>query len=196
MTAGILRCIFGILGPYFLEQYSYQKLMPRKNRDAQESPVLVLQTYGWRVVWDAAHLLVLVGAGYHLIAFNRPFSNWQWIGYISFLSGVLLRIWALRELGEFYDPGIALKHHHQIIQTGPYNILRHPLHLGTILQIAGLASLTPIWLGLPAAITSITLALYLNRSEDLAHAQKFGADYRAYSLHTWDFVDLIFWRKR
>ncbi len=196
MLVNIFYFVLGILMPYAAEQYSYARSVPQKNKQKAESAETSSQGYGWRLVWDASFFLMFVGAGYRIISPGAPLSAWEWTGYFCFLLGVTLRIWALRELGQFYDPGIVIKTDHRMIHTGPYRILRHPLHLGTLLQITGLAGFSPIWLGLPAVFASLLLCLYLNRTEDRTHSQQLGSAFEAYYLKTWDIIDLIFWKSR
>ena len=195
MLIPIIYFALGILGPISAEQYSYWKFIPKqkKTANAQET---VAQGYGWRLIWDAAYFMVFVNALYRIVALTAALSIFEWLGYLCFLCGVLLRIWSLKEIGRFYDPGIALKADHQMIRTGPYRVLRHPLHLGTLLQIAGLASFAPVWLALPVVLAALALCLYLNRTEDRAHAQQLGPAFKVYYLQTWDMIDLIIWKLR
>jgi protein-S-isoprenylcysteine O-methyltransferase Ste14 len=196
MMLHVLYFTLAILVPYFAEQYAYWKSIPRKGSQDIQNTKTGPEDYGWRLIWDAGYFLVLVSAAYRIIGETAPLSVWEWVGYACFLLGVILRVKSLGELGRFYDPGIVIKTDHQIVQTGPYRFLRHPLHLGTILQITGLALFAPLWLRLPVVIASLLLGLYLNRMEDRAHAQKFGPSFRLYYLKTWDLIDLIFWKNK
>ena len=191
MLTNILYFVLGILVPYAAEQYAYVKLMAPSDKKTNNS-----QGYGWRIIWDVAHFLMLVCVGYRIIVVNDPLSQWEWLGYFGFLFGVILRILSLKELGGFYSTGFTIKEHHQIVQTGPYRFLRHPLQLGTLLQICGMACFAPFWLGIPAVAISLALGLYSNRIEDRLHAERFGASFKPYYLKTWDVVDLIFWKTR
>ena len=193
MTILIFYFALGILAPILVEQFAYSKFIPRQNKTANDKEVIA-QNYGWRLIWDAAYLFVFINAAYRIVIGPASFSIFEWLGYFCFLCGVLLRVWSLKEIGRFYDPGIVVKADHQMIHTGPYRVLRHPLHLGTLLQISGLASFAPMWLALPAVLASLALCLYLNRTEDRAHAQQLGADFKTYYLKTWDMIDLIYWK--
>jgi len=185
-----------ILVPYFAEQYAYWLAITKADPGTTNQAKKITQGYGWRFIWDASYFSVLISAGFRIIFVQAPFSYWEWMGYLGFLTGVLLRISAIRVLGKFYDPGIAIKVDHQMIQSGPYRILRHPLHLGTVLQITGLAFFAPIWLRWPAVIASLVLGLYLNRTEDRTHLEHLGTEFKSYYLKTWDIVDLFHWKNR
>jgi len=191
MITNIFYFISGIIFPYALEQVAYSRMIPPVDKQS----TVVTQNYGWRIIWDAAHFLMLISAGYRVIGVNAPLSPWQWLGYFAFLGGVILRIWSLKQLGKFYDSGIALKVDHQIVQTGSYRFLRHPLHIGTLAQISGLSAFAPIWLRVPVIIASLAVCLYLNRTEDKTHAERFGETFQTYYRQTWDIVDLIVWKR-
>jgi protein-S-isoprenylcysteine O-methyltransferase Ste14 len=192
MTIHIFYFILGILVPYFAEQYAYSRFIPADNKQETKDAKTISQSYGWRLIWDMAYFFLFIGAGYRIIILPAPLSPWEWFGYFCFLFGVSLRIWSLSEIGRFYDPGIVIKVDHQMVHTGPYRILRHPLHLGTLLQIIGLAGFSPIWLALPAVLASLSLCLYLNYTEDRAHSRQLGSAFDSYYSQTWDLIDLIF----
>jgi protein-S-isoprenylcysteine O-methyltransferase Ste14 len=196
MIPHIFYFVLGIIGPYIFEQYAYSKFIPGGHKQGKKDAETVSQSYGWRLIWDAAYFLLFIRAAYRIIVLIAPLSILEWLGYFCFLFGVLLRIWSLKEIGRFYNPGIVIKADHEMIHTGPYRILRHPLHMGTLLQIIGLACFAPIWLALPAMIASLWLCLYLNRTEDRTHSKMLGTAFHSYYLKTWDIIDLFFWKVR
>jgi len=53
------------------------------------------------------------------------------------LSGMGLSIWARVHLGRNWSQAVTLKKDHQLIQSGPYRWLRHPIYTGLLLAIAG-----------------------------------------------------------
>ncbi len=192
MTIHAFHFVLGILVPYFAEQYAYSRFISNIEKPEATEPGTVAQGYGWRLIWDASYFLLVISTGYRIILVMNLLSAFEWLGYFCFLLGVLLRILSLKEIGRFYDPGIVIKVDHQMVNTGPYRTLRHPLHLGTLMQIIGLAGFSPIWLALPAVTASLVLCLYLNRTEDRAHSQQLGAIFNAYYSKTWDIIDLFF----
>lgn len=196
MIVNILVFVLGVIVPYAIEQFTYSKKITASSASMPNAEGDVLQPYGWRILWDIAYFVVVVVAGYRIIVLNAlsSISSGEWLGYCCFLGGIALRIWALNVIGVSYNSGIVIKQDHKIVQTGPYRILRHPLHLGTLLQIAGLAFFSPAWLKWPTVFVSLMLCLYLNRVEDKVHLQRLGLQYRSYYLKSWDLVDLIFWK--
>jgi protein-S-isoprenylcysteine O-methyltransferase Ste14 len=58
-------------------------------------------------------------------------------------AGLSLTLWARIHLGKYWSATITLKHGHQVIQTGPYAWVRHPIYSGLLLALSG----TAIWIG-------------------------------------------------
>jgi protein-S-isoprenylcysteine O-methyltransferase Ste14 len=53
--------------------------------------------------------------------------------------GISLAVWARHHLGQFWSGRISLKEGHQLIRTGPYARLRHPIYTGLDLAAIGSA---------------------------------------------------------
>jgi protein-S-isoprenylcysteine O-methyltransferase Ste14 len=58
-------------------------------------------------------------------------------------AGLCLTVWARIHLGKYWSATITLKQGHQVIQTGPYARVRHPIYSGLLLALSG----TAIWIG-------------------------------------------------
>ena len=56
-----------------------------------------------------------------------------------FTSGLLLRLWSIATLKEFFRDEISLSANHQIIRNGPYRFLKHPAELGLLMSLSGLS---------------------------------------------------------
>lgn len=192
MVMNIIYFVCGVVFPYFLEEYGYRRWVATDKK--QNVDATIAQRYGWRILWDAAYFSVLLYSAQRIISPGVFLSEVEWLGYGIFLCGAILRIWALRSLGQFYDSGIAIQVDHQLVRAGPYQVLRHPLHLGTLWKITGLALLCPIWLAFLTISASFLLTLYLNRKEDQTHLLEFDSSFNEYYRSTWDIVDLFFWK--
>lgn len=192
---GIFLFLVFVVAPWGLEQLAYSRYAGNPTALAHRRAAKVVRGDGLAYIWDAAHFLVLIAAGFRFISSKQPLSIWEWLGCLLFPIGIALRIWALRELGDYYDYNVSIQPHHVVITTGPYRFMRHPLHFGTTAQIVGLAFLAPVWLGIPAALAATLLTLYTNRFEDLVLLREIGPSHEKYYAQTWDIVDLIV-RKR
>ncbi len=56
--------------------------------------------------------------------------------------GLLIAIWARITLGGNWSSRVTLKEDHELIQRGPYRVVRHPIYSGILLMILGTAVLT------------------------------------------------------
>jgi protein-S-isoprenylcysteine O-methyltransferase Ste14 len=105
---------------------------------------------------------------------------------------LLLAVWARRHLGRNWSAEVRIAVDHQLVRTGPYRLLRHPIYtamLGMFLGTAIASSQYHALLGL-----TILLVAYLRKTrmeEQILH-HTFGADYDAYRRDTWALVPLLF----
>jgi protein-S-isoprenylcysteine O-methyltransferase Ste14 len=180
-----------VLFPYGAEQYAYWRFVSRHPAREAHKPTKIVAGYGWAYVWDAALFCVLVAGGYKSFFVRTPLAAWEWVGHAIYMGGIGLRIWALRTLGPFWDGGVVIHEGHQVVDTGPYRYMRHPLHLGTTLEVAGLACSSPLWLGMPCAVISLVVSVFINRLEERTLLTELGAAYGDYYARTWDLVDLL-----
>jgi len=60
-------------------------------------------------------------------------------GVILTWAGIGLAIWARHHLAEYWSARITIKEDHQLIRTGPYSRLRHPIYTGLVLATIGSA---------------------------------------------------------
>jgi protein-S-isoprenylcysteine O-methyltransferase Ste14 len=58
------------------------------------------------------------------------------IAVILMLCGFLFAIWARRHLGRYWSARVTLKEGHQLIESGPYDLVRHPIYSGLLLSMA------------------------------------------------------------
>jgi protein-S-isoprenylcysteine O-methyltransferase Ste14 len=95
-------------------------------------------------------------------------------------AGLLFAVWARRHLGTNWSGTVTIKEGHQLITTGPYAIVRHPIYTGLLLAIVG----TAIAIGEWRTVLAVALALLSNvhklRLEERWMNQNFGDAYRAY----------------
>jgi len=62
-----------------------------------------------------------------------------WIGVFVTACGATLAIWARFVIGRNWSgAGITLKKDHQLVRTGAYSIVRHPIYSGLLLAAVGL----------------------------------------------------------
>jgi protein-S-isoprenylcysteine O-methyltransferase Ste14 len=103
-----------------------------------------------------------------------------WIGVALLATGLGFSIWARRRLGRNWSGTVTVKQDHELIRTGPYRWVRHPIYTGILLGFAGSAVALDEWRGI-AAIVLVTLAFLLKiRIEERWMTETFGDGYRRY----------------
>jgi protein-S-isoprenylcysteine O-methyltransferase Ste14 len=107
----------------------------------------------------------------------------SWIRDIGFgltVAGLALCVWARLKLGEYWSDKVALKVEHQLIRSGPYARLRHPIYSGVLLAMAGTALAIGEWRGVVALAVMTVNYLIKARREDRILASHFGEQHSAY----------------
>jgi protein-S-isoprenylcysteine O-methyltransferase Ste14 len=106
--------------------------------------------------------------------------------------GLFIAIWSRRHLGRNWSGEISIKVEHQLIRSGPYRRLRHPIYTGILTIYAGTAIVTGTWLAiLGLAIAAFAYARKI-RLEEANLRVAFGPDYDAYCHETWALVPWIY----
>lgn len=103
-----------------------------------------------------------------------------WAGLALTAAGIGFSIWARLFLGRNWSGRVTVKERHELIQTGPYSIVRHPIYSGFLLAILGTALVQGqlrSLLALPIAALGWGFKL---RLEESFMAQQFGNAYLDY----------------
>jgi protein-S-isoprenylcysteine O-methyltransferase Ste14 len=96
-----------------------------------------------------------------------------YIGFISALAGLAIAIWARMYLGQYWSDKIVLKVDHQLVRSGPYARMRHPIYSGVLLGVAGSALLVDEWRGVLAFVVLLTNYIVKAKREDKILADAF-----------------------
>jgi protein-S-isoprenylcysteine O-methyltransferase Ste14 len=115
-----------------------------------------------------------------------------WIGAAVTAAGLLFSIWARRHLGSNWSQAVTIKADHELITSGPYALVRHPIYSGLLLGFIGTAVALGQWRGLLAvALVFIVLWRKLRLEEQWLRAQ-FGEPYEVYVRRVAALVPYIF----
>ena len=109
----------------------------------------------------------------------------RWTGVVLGLANVAFMHWVLRTLGSNVSETIFTKEGHELVTSGPYHWVRHPLYTGGFLLLAALSliSANVFFAGVLLLTMVIWNALIIPREE--AHlAARFGRAYDEYRAAT------------
>jgi len=111
-----------------------------------------------------------------------PSGAWCfWLGAALTAGGLLFSVWARRHLGKNWSQAVTIKEGHELITSGPYALVRHPIYTGLLLGFLGCAVARGEWRGvLAVALVFVALWQKLKLEEKWMRAQ-FGESYEAYS---------------
>ena len=86
--------------------------------------------------------MVSVAAGIY-VAKNWPSAalpyhrSVMFAGVALFVIGLLLRWWAIITLGRFFTVDVTIEPDHELVERGPFRLVRHPSYTGVLLALRG-----------------------------------------------------------
>jgi protein-S-isoprenylcysteine O-methyltransferase Ste14 len=104
-------------------------------------------------------------------------------GFLATLLGLGVAVWARIHLGEFWSDKVVLKVDHQLIRTGPYARMRHPIYSGVLLGVLGTAVVVGKVRGLIAFLVLLTNYAIKASREDKLLSSSFPDEFRTHTLH-------------
>ncbi|MBT3337208.1 MAG: isoprenylcysteine carboxylmethyltransferase family protein [Anaerolineae bacterium] len=112
-------------------------------------------------------------------------SEWvRWLGVGLGTTTVALIYWMFRSIGTGITPTVATRSEHQLITSGPYRWIRHPLYTFGTLFFLSFSLIVDSWfLALMAIFAIIALSVRLPKEESFL-IEKFGDEYRTYMKKT------------
>lgn len=179
----VAKCFWFVFGLYWL--MSARKLKATKKREpwpemlGHRLPLIVAYTllfssgipYGWLGKQFANNAGAIGATGLALTA-----------------AGVALAIWARWHLGENWSASVTLKAEHELVRSGPYRYVRHPIYTGILMAMAG----TALVLGEVRGFLALGIALisfYAKaRKEERWLAKEFGDGFEAHIRQTGMFL--------
>jgi protein-S-isoprenylcysteine O-methyltransferase Ste14 len=181
-----------LIAGYFVVERSLRKGKQALNlkpgtADAGSSQVLWISGVMSILLVIAAPVLNIYQIGYW------SHATIGWLGLILMLSGLAMRYWAAKTLGEFYTRTLQIVEGQELVNQAPYNVIRHPGYLGTLLMEIGAGLAVMNWVVLLAAVVlGITSRTYRIGAEEKMLEARFGEQYKVYSDKTWKLVPFLY----
>jgi len=126
------------------------------------------------------------------VRFIRLYLGLVWIGAPLVLAGTLFAIWARLHLGGNWSGSVTLKEDHELVRSGPYRYVRHPIYTGLLLAVAGTACAIGQVRGLVAFALSLVALWYKSRIEERLMIETFGDAYRGYRAAVKGLIPFVF----
>jgi protein-S-isoprenylcysteine O-methyltransferase Ste14 len=108
-------------------------------------------------------------------------AAWQfWFASLLAGLGLLFTVWARVHLGRNWSGTVTIKEDHELIDNGPYGVVRHPIYTGLLVAFIGSAVARGEWRAV-LAVLIVWAALWRKlRLEERWMAEVFGEQYAAY----------------
>jgi protein-S-isoprenylcysteine O-methyltransferase Ste14 len=145
-----------------------------------------VRSRGW---WRVSFAVILLGYFFVRFGILRPsldpflLPHTLPIGLLAdalALAGLIVMLWARVTLGRNWSAGVVLKEGHDLVTSGPYRFVRHPIYSGLLLLAFGWA----IWRGRLSGFLGLVVWIVLfwikARSEEALMIEHFGDAYLRY----------------
>jgi len=141
------------------------------------------------------HVISMFAAAYLLYrdqpwfgALNRRFfppAMWAAeTGMWMTLFGAAFAIWARLHLGKNWSGEVTIREDHQLIRSGPYTSIRHPIYTGMLLALAGTALAIGEYRALLGFAVFAVGIVQKAKKEEAMLAQEFGASFEEHKTKT------------
>ncbi len=121
-------------------------------------------------------------------AWRRPQEAAGWLAFASAalaLGAILLNHYALAHLGRQWRLRAVIGEDHELVETGPYRWVRHPVYTAFFLMLAATISMVSDWRGGALAAVLFVLGTEIRiRAEEKLLVERFGRRYLDYRART------------
>ena len=153
----------------------------KKNDVFFQIPGLIL----WIIIlivsfWDLKHPIYSV---------NTPMRI---TGIIILLGALIFRVYAATTLNKSYSYTLEIREGHQLVTSGLYRYIRHPVYTGVILGAFSIPIYSSSLRGFLVTILVIPLFMYRIGNEERMLIEEYGKEYEEYQEHTWKLFPYIY----
>ncbi len=121
----------------------------------------------------------------------RPAVPVQWAGVVLCVAGFAFAFWARACLGRNWGMPMSMREGHELVTSGPYTYVRHPIYSGIMLAMIGSAlAIELLWLVL--FVLYFAFFLYSARTEEKMMLAQFPDTYPAYRRRTKMLIPFVF----
>jgi len=179
----VFRALVGFPWIVFVVYWIMGALKTRATHERESAAsriaILLIEIAGYVLIFSPS-----AGAGFLGTRFMSRTMVSAILGVVLTWSGIGLAIWARYHLAEYWSARITIKEDHQLIRTGPYSHLRHPIYSGLVLATIGSAVVINEWRCLVGVCLVLTGYCLKARKEESMLSQQFGEAFREHQKHT------------
>jgi protein-S-isoprenylcysteine O-methyltransferase Ste14 len=141
---------------------------------------------GYRLLSVIAAFLLFsrrLAVGFLGLHFRPPSTIAEFAGFVITVFGIGFAVWARFFLGGNWSAMVTVKENHELIRSGPYAIVRHPIYSGVSLAALGTAITKGEVRGLIAVVLLVIAWRWKWGKEERFMSQQFGEQYADYKRH-------------
>ncbi len=148
----------------------------------QETRRHLLQSVGLMLAIIASFLLPRLPV-FHFVNFRPASPVVSCIGVILCAAGMAFLVWGRQHLGRNWSQTVSIKKGHELVTSGPYRFVRHPMYAGGLIACIGSAIVCGgAWIFLLVILGAIFL--WRVGAEDKLMEQQFPNEYPDYKKRT------------
>ena len=106
-------------------------------------------------------------------------------------SGIFFAWWSRQTLGTNWSGEVTIKKDHELVQRGPYSIVRHPIYSGSLLALLGSAAAMNELKGF-LAVGLVFVGLLKKIGEEESVLESHFSEYREYKLRVKKLIPFIY----
>lgn len=140
----------------------------------------------WPPILYGAAAVAAVGLGWMLPVTGWPRGTiWRALGWLMLLGGLGLDLWAMATMARQRANILPHRAATALVTTGPFAWSRNPIYLGNTIALSGAGfAFANSWFFAAALVAAIAVTRLAIRREEAHLAQRFGANWHAYSGRT------------
>ena len=115
----------------------------------------------------------------------------EWVRWLGVVMGVLCILgiyWLFSSIGSGITPTSATRNKHQLVTSGPYRWVRHPLYTVGSSMFISIGMMADNWFIAALGILAFILMAVRTPKEEANLIEKFGDEYQEYMKHTGRFL--------
>lgn len=185
LIAAIIFIAGVTIGVYF--RYQSEKSGERLSWAEEGLAVMVLLRLAGLLGWLSLIVYLLNPAWMQWSAV--PLPAWlRWLGVVTAVLSLPLMYWLFRSIGRNITQTVKTRKEHQLVTTGPYRWVRHPLYSVGTLLFGSFALIAANWFMALATLLGFVMLLVRLPNEERHLLERFGDEYQEYMKRTGRFV--------
>jgi protein-S-isoprenylcysteine O-methyltransferase Ste14 len=176
-----LASILGLI--YFASEFLLSMTRRSRSKTGESQDRSTLRTL-WVVIMASVFAAIYARANWRFATLG-PRHVLDLFAILLFAAGIALRWWSIVVLGRFFTVDVTIEKDHEVVEAGPYRLVRHPSYTGVLLAFVGWGLSLHNWLALLVLLVPIFAAFAHRMSvEEQALSGALGERYDAYMRRT------------